>query len=31
MIIKEKLDLGKLFSDLDMSKDKALDVNEYAI
>lgn len=29
MIIKEKLDLAKLFEDLDMSKDKALDVNEY--
>lgn len=29
MIIKEKLNLAKLFEELDMSKDKALDVNEY--
>jgi len=29
MIIKDKLDIAKLFTELDMSKDKALDVNEY--
>ncbi|CAD8182610.1 unnamed protein product [Paramecium pentaurelia] len=28
MICKEKIDIHKLFADLDMSKDKALDVNE---
>ena len=28
MIVKEKLDITKLFAELDMSKDKALDVNE---
>lgn len=28
MIIKDKVDIHKLFADLDMSKDKALDVNE---
>ncbi|CAK66613.1 unnamed protein product (macronuclear) [Paramecium tetraurelia] len=28
MIIKDKLDLTQLFAELDMSKDKALDVNE---
>ncbi|CAD8048740.1 unnamed protein product [Paramecium primaurelia] len=28
MIIKEKLDISQLFAELDMSKDKALDVNE---
>lgn len=31
MIIKDNLNLAKLFEDLDMSKDKALDVNEYFI
>jgi calcium-dependent protein kinase len=28
LIIKDKLDIAKLFQELDMSKDKALDVNE---
>jgi hypothetical protein len=27
-ILKEKIDITKLFDELDMSKDKALDVNE---
>lgn len=31
MIIKDKLDIAQLFQELDMSKDKALDVNEYTI
>lgn len=31
MIIKDKLDIAQLFQELDMSKDKALDVNEYSI
>lgn len=29
MIIKDKLDIAKLFQELDMSRDRALDVNEY--
>ena len=28
MILKDKLDISQLFAELDMSKDKALDVNE---
>lgn len=28
MIVKDKIDIHKLFQELDMSKDKALDVNE---
>ncbi len=28
MICKDKIDIHKLFAELDMSKDKALDVNE---
>lgn len=28
MIIKEQIDIGDLFAELDMTKDKALNVNE---
>ena len=28
MIIKEQIDIGELFAELDMTKDKALNVNE---